>query len=98
MHNLINFHFHTDNIGDYLGANGTLTFDAENTTQDVQVFLRNDQVFEPTETFFVDLTQLDGTLCDTATVFIQDDDQPPTLPTSPTSPTPPSMLKDYKLL
>ena len=53
-------------------------FDAENTTQDVVVLLRNDQVFELTETFFVDLMQLDGTLCNTATVFIQDDDQPQT--------------------
>ena len=73
---LLNFHKDTE---DYFGDSGTLTFDAENTTQDVVVFLQNDQVFEPTETFFVDLTQPDGTLCDTAIVFIQDNDQPPTI-------------------
>ena len=77
--NLITLFFDID-TGDYFGDSGTLTFDAENTTQDVELFLRNDQFFEPTETFFVDLTQLDGTLCDTAIVFIQDDDQPPTIP------------------
>ena len=76
---LITLFFDVD-TGDYFGDSGTLTFDAENTTQDVELFLRNDQFFEPTETFSVDLTQLDGTLCDTAIVFIQDDDQPPTIP------------------
>jgi hypothetical protein len=85
-YHVINVLFHKD-TGDYFGGNGTLIFDAENTTEDVEIFLRNDQGFEPTETFFVDLTQLNGTLCDTAIVFIQDDDQPPT---------PTRMLNVYK--
>ena len=71
--------------GDYNGASGILTF-SSTSEQQVFIVIVSDDVSEPTETFFVDLSLLDGTLCETATVIILDDE--PTLP----PPTTPRML------
>ena len=49
---------------------------AVNTTQkDLMLILNNDVVLEQVESFFVDLSSLNGTLCDTTAVLILDDDQ-----------------------
>lgn len=68
---------------DYIAVNDTLTFDSENTIRLAFVGIINDDEQEGTETFTVQLTLLDGTLCDTATVSITDDEAPPTTTTTP---------------
>ena len=42
--------------GDYLAASGTLNFAAGTSTQTVSVTIRGDTIYEPNETFFVNLT------------------------------------------
>ena len=56
-------------------------FDSENTIQSVFVPILNDDEQEGTESFTVQLTLLDGTLCDNATVSIMDDEVAPTTTT-----------------
>ncbi|NBX28879.1 hypothetical protein EBR04_00240 [bacterium] len=46
--------------GDYTSTNGTLTFNAGETTKSITVAVRNDTVVEPDETFFVDLSRASG--------------------------------------
>ena len=60
-----------------------MTFTAGDNEEDVLIFLRNDDDSEVTESFFVNLSQLDGTACDTATVVILDDEPTPPPPTTP---------------
>ena len=71
--------------GDYNGASGILTL-STTTQQQVFIVIVDDDESESTESFFVDLSLLDGTFCGTATVLILDDE-----PTSP-PPTTPRML------
>ncbi len=68
--------------GDYNGASGILTFSAS-TEQMVIISVNNDDETEETESFFVDLSLLDGTVCSTATVFILDDEPTEPPPTTP---------------
>ena len=65
--------------GDYFLGSGILIYAVNDTQQDVIVFVINDLASEQTESFFVDILSANGTLCDTATVFILDDDQVPTI-------------------
>lgn len=56
-------------------------FDSANTIRSVFVPILNDDEQDGTESFTVQLTLLDGTLCDTATVSIMDDEVAPTTTT-----------------
>ncbi len=66
---------------DYTAGNGTLTFNAGDSSQTVSVTVAGDNVDEPNETFTVTLTNPSGaTIGDgTATGTITDDDDPPTV-------------------
>lgn len=77
---------------DYFGSSGILTFSA-GAQSNVTILLRNDEVLESTESFFVDLRLLDtnNTVCDTATVIILDNEPTTSPPTTP-PPTTPRML------
>ena len=46
----------TSGAADYLAASGTLNFAAGTSTQTVSVTIRGDTIYEPNETFFVNLT------------------------------------------
>ena len=70
-------------VDDYLGGSGILTFEAGDTQQDVLIFIVNDEDSESTESFFVDLSLLDGTFCENTTIMIMDNE-----PTSPPPTTP----------
>lgn len=66
---------------DYTALSGTLTFDAGIVEKQVEVQLTNDAAFEPTESFFLRLSNAStGTIQDSeATATITDDDTLPTL-------------------
>jgi len=69
--------------GDYLAASGTLNFAAGTPTQTVSVTIRGDTIYEPNETFFVNLTGATngGTITKSAGIgTIANDD---TLPAGP---------------
>lgn len=75
---------------DYTAANGTVTFNPNETTKPVTVNVTGDTVVELTENFFVNLTNPTGgaTIADNqGTGTITNDDSSPTPPPSPT-PTP----------
>jgi hypothetical protein len=46
----------TSGTADYVAASGTLNFAADTSTQTVSVTIRGDTIYEPNETFFVNLT------------------------------------------
>lgn len=63
---------------DYTARSGSVSFAAGTTTATVSVSLLNDSLWEPPETFFVDLTGVSGAALGTnrtATVTITDDDR-----------------------
>lgn len=75
---------------DYTAANGTITFNPNETSKQVTVQVMGDTIFEPTETFFVNLTNPTGgsALGDSQALgTITNDDASPTVTPSPT-PTP----------
>jgi len=75
---------------DYTAANGTITFNANETSKQVTVNVNGDTAVEPTETFFVNLTNPTGgaTIADNQGLgTITNDDALPTPTPSPT-PTP----------
>src|SRR5882724_8051902 len=67
--------------GDYVAANGTVTFAPGVTSQPVTVTVNGDTRFEPNETFFVNLTNpTNATISDNQGVgTIVNDDGPPTI-------------------
>ena len=66
---------------DYTAGNGTLTFDAGDSSRTVSVTVAGDNVDEPDETFTVTLSGESGAILGdgTATGTITDDDDPPTV-------------------
>ena len=66
---------------DYTAGNGTLTFNAGDSSKTVSVTVAGDNVDEPDETFEVTLTNPSGATLgdDTATGTITNDDDPPTV-------------------
>jgi Calx-beta domain-containing protein/hemolysin type calcium-binding protein len=69
--------------GDYLAASGTLNFAAGVSTQTVSVTIRGDTIYEPNETFFVNLSGATngGTITRSAGLgTIANDDTPPVGP------------------
>jgi subtilase family protein/Calx-beta domain-containing protein/fervidolysin-like protein len=67
--------------GDYVAKTGTVTFTPGTTTQTVSIVVNGDTKFEPTETFFVNLTlPTNATIADGQGVgTIQNDDAQPTI-------------------
>ena len=72
---------------DYTAASGKLTFSAGQTSKTVNVAVLGDSIYEPDETFFLDLSAASGaTLArSTATGTITNDDPAPPPPTNPAS-------------
>ena len=71
----------TTGDGDYVGATGTVTFTAGQTTRPVNITVNGDTKFEPNETFVVNLsTPVNATIGDTqGQATINNDDPTPTI-------------------
>ena len=75
---------------DYTAASGKLTFSAGQTSKTVNVAILGDSIYEPDETFFLDLSAVSGaTLARTSATgtITNDDPAPPPPPVNPTNPT-----------
>ena len=61
--------------GDYTAISGVLSFSNGALTSSIALFFTDDSISEGTEQFFIELSDSNGNLCDTATIVINDDDE-----------------------